>query len=262
MGNHVIIGRGKKCYKHSGNLKFRETVQSRLAEYSLAHSKSSKSMILMDTVRSVHRTGGFIKMDSSTGRWMTVGTFLAREKTSQTFRDILSDGYKSSKAAKKKRRQAQVATSAPPMETTQSLKRRRYETTTPEEDEEEMDVLSFLLEDDTLCTSSEMAEPLPYDADSKYFSSLSSIKVDENDINPFEPTPIVAKDFCDEIDDASMASIDTVSNISSKMVDMSGFTFMDDLKQGKTLLQNLTRTFSTDFPDFAPVRKVSTARTA
>jgi hypothetical protein len=48
--------------------------------------------------------GGFIKKDSATGLWFQVGEFLAREKTSQAFRDALHDSYKSSNSSRKKRR--------------------------------------------------------------------------------------------------------------------------------------------------------------
>jgi hypothetical protein len=55
--------------------------------------------------------GGFVKQDSS-GRWYEVGDFLAREKTSQAFRDALHDRYKSSNVSKKKRRKREQATKA------------------------------------------------------------------------------------------------------------------------------------------------------
>lgn len=57
-------------------------------------------------LRSPH--GGFVKQDAD-GVWHEVGDFLAREKTSQAFRDALHDRYKSSNVAKKKRRQEEQA---------------------------------------------------------------------------------------------------------------------------------------------------------
>lgn len=44
--------------------------------------------------------------------WHEVGDFLAREKTSQAFRDALHDRYKSSNISKKKRRQEEQARAA------------------------------------------------------------------------------------------------------------------------------------------------------
>lgn len=106
----VICGRGKKCYAHVGNDRFRERVMGMLDEYRKARSKLDKSKVLSDVVEQVRLNsprGGFVKQDAS-GRWHEVGDFLAREKTSQAFRDALHENYKSSNVAKKKRRQQEV----------------------------------------------------------------------------------------------------------------------------------------------------------
>jgi hypothetical protein len=103
----VICGRGKKCYNHIGNERFRLRVLTYLDEYSAAKSKLDKSGVLskvVDAVRQQSPSGGFVKQDEK-GRWHEVGDFLAREKTSQSFRDALHDRYKSSNISKKKRRQ-------------------------------------------------------------------------------------------------------------------------------------------------------------
>jgi len=107
----VICGRGKKCYNHIGNERFRQRVLTFLEEYSNAKSKLDKSTVLskvVDQVRQNSPNGGFVKQDPS-GRWHEVGDFLAREKTSQAFRDCLHDKYKSSNLSKKKRRQEEQA---------------------------------------------------------------------------------------------------------------------------------------------------------
>ena len=98
----VICGRGKKCYNHVGNERFR---------HSRAKSKLDKSAVLSKVVYEVRQhspEGGFVKQDSN-GVWFEVGDFLAREKTSQAFRDALHDRYKSSNLSKKKRRQDEQA---------------------------------------------------------------------------------------------------------------------------------------------------------
>ena len=103
----VICGRGKKCYNHVGNERFRLRVLTYLEEYSAAKSKLEKSGVLskvVDAVRLQSPDGGFVKQDEK-GNWHEVGDFLAREKTSQSFRDALHDRYKSSNISKKKRRQ-------------------------------------------------------------------------------------------------------------------------------------------------------------
>ncbi len=102
----VVCGRGKKCYSHAGNELFKTRVEKVLDEYSRAKTKLDKSAVLNRVVADVRRAspgGGFVKQDDS-GRWYEVGDFLAREKTSQAFRDALHERYKSSNVSKKKRR--------------------------------------------------------------------------------------------------------------------------------------------------------------
>lgn len=82
-----------------------------LDEYSRAKSKLDKSGVLasvVDQIRAASPEGGFVKQNED-GRWYEVGDFLAREKTSQAFRDALHERYKSSNVAKKKRRQEEQA---------------------------------------------------------------------------------------------------------------------------------------------------------
>ena len=107
----VICGRGKKCYSHIGNDRFRTRVHSVLSLYRSAKNKLDKSKVLnmvVDQVRYNSPSGGFVKQDE-TGRWHEVGDFLAREKTSQVFRDALHENYKSSNVSKKKRRQEELS---------------------------------------------------------------------------------------------------------------------------------------------------------
>lgn len=81
-----------------------------LDAYRKARSKLDKSKVLSDVVEQVRQNsprGGFVKQDSH-GRWHEVGDFLAREKTSQAFRDALHENYKSSNVSKKKRRQQEA----------------------------------------------------------------------------------------------------------------------------------------------------------
>jgi hypothetical protein len=74
----VICGRGKRCYTHIGNERFRQRVATMLDEYSRAKSKLDKSGVLasvVDQVRALSPKGGFVKQDEN-GRWFEVGTFL------------------------------------------------------------------------------------------------------------------------------------------------------------------------------------------
>jgi hypothetical protein len=113
-GEHdVLCGRGGICKNWSGNVSYRRLVRSKLQEYSLADTKHLKGVILDSIVKEVRkksgRGGGFIKKDDATNRWCEVGDFLAREKTSQCFRDALHDQYTSSAHAKYKRRKLEHA---------------------------------------------------------------------------------------------------------------------------------------------------------
>lgn len=103
----VLIGRGKKCYNHVGNIHFRNLVANNLGDYSRSKTKQEKSHILADLVKQIRKispNGGFLKQDIETGLWYEVGGFLAREKTSQAFRDALHENYRSSNSFKKQQR--------------------------------------------------------------------------------------------------------------------------------------------------------------
>lgn len=103
----VICGRGRQSKNWAGNCAYRQMIHDRLNEYSAAEGKNAKGDILESVIHEVRcksGLGGFIKKDEKTGRWYEVGDFLAREKTSQCFRDALHDQYTSSAQAKYKRR--------------------------------------------------------------------------------------------------------------------------------------------------------------
>jgi hypothetical protein len=103
----VLCGRGRACHMWDGNRAYRKMVVSKLGSYLAAKTKVDKGVILSDIVYAVRRKspqGGFVKQDSETGRWHEVGDFLAREKTSQYFRDALHEHYSSGSQAKYNRR--------------------------------------------------------------------------------------------------------------------------------------------------------------
>lgn len=105
----VICGKGKTCFEHVGNHRFRVTVNMQLDKYSAAATKLAKSSIVTEIIDTVRRHGQFVKYDTKSGRWFEVGNHLAREKVGQTIRDALHLQYKSSTKAKKKRREAEQA---------------------------------------------------------------------------------------------------------------------------------------------------------
>ena len=81
LGEHdVICGRGRKCFHHIGNQRFRELVLDMLEKYADSPSKLDKSFIICDvvnTIRTRSPNGGFVKFDTQNGRYYEVGDFLA-----------------------------------------------------------------------------------------------------------------------------------------------------------------------------------------
>ena len=104
----VICGRGKKCSGHIGNIWFQQLVQCFLSVYRSAVTKVEKSTIIGKVMKQVRH---FVKQDDK-GQWYIVEDLLAREKTSQGFRDALHEKYRSSNLAKSKRRFAHQLSSA------------------------------------------------------------------------------------------------------------------------------------------------------
>lgn len=103
----VICGRGRNIWQSAGNIHFRGIIMGRMDEYSTVATKAQKSNILsaiVDEIRKESPNGGFVKRDAKTGLWFEVGDFLAREKVSQGFRDILHENYRSSNRTKRRRR--------------------------------------------------------------------------------------------------------------------------------------------------------------
>merc|ERR1711933_242044 len=64
---------------------------------------------VVNEIREGSSNGRFLKQDPATGLWQKVSNIVAREKTSQAFRDALSDKYKSSNSNKKKQKKQQRA---------------------------------------------------------------------------------------------------------------------------------------------------------
>jgi len=80
----VICARGKQAYNHSGNRRFRISIEMKLEQYKQATSKLEKSLIvsaIVDSVRDASPGGGFVKEEG--GRWYEAGDHIAREKVGQ-----------------------------------------------------------------------------------------------------------------------------------------------------------------------------------
>jgi hypothetical protein len=110
--DQVIIGRGKRCATHEGNLRFRNIVKAELKNYMSTCNKVEKSIILLRVMRQVQRSNkhkiGFVKQDINTGRWMELSDFASRVAVAQAFRDANSGrGYRSSKQSKQNKRRTE-----------------------------------------------------------------------------------------------------------------------------------------------------------
>ena len=112
--NDVLVGRGKRCLLHEGNIRLKKIVETKLTDYLVAPTKKEKSVILLEVIAIVRRSsplGGFVKQHPETGQYYEVGDFLAKEKVAAVFRDALSSSYASSNPSKKKRRMSMHDTS-------------------------------------------------------------------------------------------------------------------------------------------------------
>lgn len=94
--NDVICGHGRSCFNHKGNRSFRDIVDCFVPEYINTSNKLAKSLIITTIVDRIRGAGGeFVRRDYGSYKYYKVGDFIAREKTSQAFRDAISRQLKS-----------------------------------------------------------------------------------------------------------------------------------------------------------------------
>jgi hypothetical protein len=92
-GVDVIGGRGKPTLEHPGNKLFRAIVAVNMKAYQNARYRAEKRQIvdtIINRVRKYSSSGGFVKRDSKTGKWMTLDDVAARQKVTHALRDALS----------------------------------------------------------------------------------------------------------------------------------------------------------------------------
>ena len=101
----VLCGRGKDCFNHVGNRRFRLLVDINLPKYAAAKSKLAKTTIvvgILDAIREgTNHVGGFVKLNPKTNRWFEVGDEVAREKIGQQFRVAMAATTKPTPKTKK-----------------------------------------------------------------------------------------------------------------------------------------------------------------
>ena len=201
----------KKFFNHAGNSKLRDIVASLLSEYKRAATKTQKSEVISVAIAKVQDDGGhFVKRNPACPTaWMFADDRLCREKCSQTFRDSLHEIYRSSSVAKKNKRrleqqqeeegEQQPESSLGNMDAdfAQVSKRRRLE-----EDSAQLAPVSWdnIPAFDRL-TASVLKEAPKKTENNNLVSILSELVniplLDEDDCNPFEPTPLSSNDFFD-----------------------------------------------------------------
>lgn len=103
----VVVGTGREAKLHPGNGHFLELLQREyLEKYSNAKCKLEKTLIISEIVNDVRERSpthtGFVKRIQDC--WCQVEDHLAREKVSQSLRNILHTQYRSSVKSKKQRR--------------------------------------------------------------------------------------------------------------------------------------------------------------
>ncbi|CAJ1966119.1 unnamed protein product [Cylindrotheca closterium] len=105
----VICQRGKECYDHVGNRRFRMIIDGHLGTYMEVLSRRQKTRIVSTIVKNIRVAaeesgGGFVRKDLLTRRWYKVSDKLAREKVGQALRDAIKtkkSAGSQSKAAKR-----------------------------------------------------------------------------------------------------------------------------------------------------------------
>jgi hypothetical protein len=103
----VVCVRGRSYWEHPGNVSYRAIIESVKDSYSTASNRYAKSMIVTQIIDTVHDKGGkFVKKvgKGKNATWVICDENFAREKVSQSLRDILSFKYSSSTKRKRERK--------------------------------------------------------------------------------------------------------------------------------------------------------------
>lgn len=107
--NDVFVGLRKRSTSHPGIIQLVEAVERFKEEYKKCGNNKLKKAHVLSQVANALTTeqdppARFLRWESKHQRWYEVEAFYAREKISQTFRDILQDGYRSASTYKKLKR--------------------------------------------------------------------------------------------------------------------------------------------------------------
>eukprot|EP00543_Licmophora_paradoxa_P007289 CAMPEP_0202446306 /NCGR_PEP_ID=MMETSP1360-20130828/4840_1 /ASSEMBLY_ACC=CAM_ASM_000848 /TAXON_ID=515479 /ORGANISM="Licmophora paradoxa, Strain CCMP2313" /LENGTH=337 /DNA_ID=CAMNT_0049062751 /DNA_START=28 /DNA_END=1038 /DNA_ORIENTATION=- len=84
----VLCGRGKACFDHLGNQRFRQIIEQTLPKYSKAKTKGEKTFFVRLVVNHIAVQGGrFLKLDRDSNQWYEGDVICAKSKVGHAFRD-------------------------------------------------------------------------------------------------------------------------------------------------------------------------------
>ena len=121
----ILCGRGRECFNHEGNRRFRRMIDLSLPRYLQAETKTEKTSIVSSIVDNVRwsrsnnavatmptvldqndneRCALFIRFDRKAAQWFEIGDEAAREKVGQTIREMLIQRDPEKRAKKRRNR--------------------------------------------------------------------------------------------------------------------------------------------------------------
>ena len=163
----IICGRGKECYDHIGNRRFRILCDIHFAKYAnkqtSKHEKTQIVVSIMDAFREgSNNVGGFVKYDANSERWVEVGDEMAREKIGQQFRSMIKKKHKQDYLARKRQKsqQQQQQQQQGRINARNSIVKTSYSASTTKI---ESNKVSTIDNDTTAIISDDEFEPLPWD---------------------------------------------------------------------------------------------------
>lgn len=85
----VLCGRGKQCFHHEGNNRFRMLIAENADTYKFAPTKKDKMQCIRLTAETIIARGGRFLVQNKNGSWIDGGMAVGRKKTGHAFRDAL-----------------------------------------------------------------------------------------------------------------------------------------------------------------------------
>ena len=93
----ICCGRGKRNWNHSGNVAFRNLIQTNVDRYVAAPSKTDKTAVVLSIVDQIRGQGACFLKQHKSGEWYDIGDAQAREKVGHSLRDQVTARQKNAK---------------------------------------------------------------------------------------------------------------------------------------------------------------------